>query len=87
MYSGIYCEVNKKIKLTATDLIFARNVYNPHELLQLFIEGKKMCYYTSMCFPTRIVSVREQLTQEQNRNYFMHTIAEMIKKYGAEFIE
>lgn len=87
MYSGIYYKPVKKIKVSATDIIMSRNSHQAKELLNLFLEETKRCHYTSMHFPSRVVSVREQQAQRQNYDYFVHTMAEMIKKYAPEITE
>lgn len=87
MYKNIYCKPVKKIKVSTTDFIMSRKPYQPEQLLQLFLEESKRCYYTSMRFPSRVVGVREQQAQRQNYDYFVHTMAEMIKKYVPEITE
>lgn len=87
MYKNLYCKPVKKIKMSTTDLIMYKEAYQPEELLHLFLEETKRCYYTSMRFPSRVVSVREQQAQQQNYDYFVHTMAEMIKKYAPEITE
>lgn len=87
MYKSLYYKPVKKIKISATDFIMYKEAYKPEELLQLFLEETKWCYYTSMRFPSRVVSGREQQAQRQNYDYFVHTMAEMIKKYAPEITE
>ncbi len=87
MYKNLYCKPIKKIKMSATDLIMYKEAYKPEKLLQLFLEETKQCYYTSMRFPSRVVAVREQQAQQQNYDYFVCTMAEMIKKYAPEITE
>ena len=87
MYNNIFYKPVKKIKVSAIDFIMSRKPYQPEQLLQLFLEESKRCYYTSMRFPSRVGSVREQQAQKQNYDYFVHTMAEMIKKYAPEVAE
>ena len=87
MYNNVFYKPAKKIKVSATDFIMSRKQYQPEQLLQLFLEESKRCYYTSMCFPSRVASVREQQAQKQTYDYFVHTMAEMIKKYAPEVTE
>lgn len=87
MYNNIFYKPVKKIKVSATDFIMSRRPYQSEQLLQLFLEETKRCYYTSMRFPSRVASVRERQAQQQNYDYFVHTMAEMIKKYAPEITE
>lgn len=87
MYNVKYCELVRKIKASATDIIIYRNAYQPEKLLQLFLEESRRCYYTLMSFPSSVVSVREQQAQRQNYDYFIHTMAEMMKKYAPEILK
>lgn len=87
MVKNIFYEPVKKLKIAPKEMIVKRKAYQPEQLLQLFLEETKRCYYTSMCFPSRVVSVREQQAQRQNYDYFVHTMAEMIKKYAPEITE
>lgn len=87
MYNNIFYKPAKKITVSATDLIMSRKSYQSEQLLQLFLEETKRCYYTSMCFPSRVASVRERQAQQQNYDYFVQTMAEMIKKYAPEITE
>lgn len=87
MYKNILFKPAKKLRIVPTDMIMKREAYQPEELLQSFLEETKRCYYTSMRFPSRVVGVREQQAQQQNYDYFVHTMAEMIKKYAPEITE
>lgn len=87
MYNNIFYKPAKKITVSATDLIVSRKSYQPEQLLQLFLEETKRCYCTSMLFPSRVASVRERQAQQQNYDYFVQTMAEMIKKYAPEITE
>ena len=87
MIKHIFYEPAKKLKIASTDMILKREAYQSEQLLQLFLEESKRCYCTSMRFPTRVTSVREQQVQRQNYDYFVHTMAEMIKKYAPEITE
>lgn len=87
MIKHIFYEPAKKLKIVPVDVILKREAYQPEQLLQLFLEETKRCYYTSMRFPSRVASVKEQLAQRQNYDYFVHTMAEMIKKYAPEITE
>lgn len=87
MVKNIIYEPTKKLKIVPVEMILKREAYKPEELLQLFLEETKRCYCTSMRFPSRVVSVREQQAQQQNYDYFVHTMAEMIKKYAPEITE
>lgn len=87
MCNYVYCKQVKKIKVFATNIIMSRNSYQVKELLNLFLDETKRCYCTSMRFPSRLVGVREQQVQRQNYDYFVRTMAEMIKKYAPEIIE
>ncbi len=82
-YTYVNCKPAKKIKVFSTDIIMSRN---SNQAKELFIEEAKRCYFTSMHFPSRVVSVRERQAQQQNYDYFVHTMAEMIKKYAPEII-
>lgn len=85
-YTYVNCKPAKKIKVFSADIIMSRNTNQAKELFDLFIEEAKRCHYTSMHFPSRVVSVRERQAQQQNYDYFVHTMAEMIKKYAPEII-
>ena len=87
MVKHIFYEPAKILKGVSTDMIVRREAYQPEQLLQLFLEETKRCYYTSMCFPSRVANVKEQQAQRQNYDYFVHTMAEMIKKYAPEITE
>ena len=87
MYKIVYCKPDKKVKVSATDLIMSKKGYKAEELLKLFLEEAKRCYCTSMRFPSRVASVREQQAQRQNYDLFVNTMAEMIKKYAPEITE
>ena len=87
MYNNIFYKPAKKITVSATDFIMSRKPYQPEQLFQLYLEETKRCYYTSMRFPSRVASVREQQAQRQNYDYFVHIMAEMIKKYAPEITE
>ena len=87
MYKIVYCKPDKKIKVPATDLIMYKKGYKPEELLAVFLEEAKRCYCTSMRFPSRVVSVREQKVQRQNYDFFVNTMAELMKKYASEITE
>ena len=87
MYKNLYCKPVMKIKMSATDFLICKEAYKPEELLQIFLEETKRCYYTSMHFPSRVVSGSERQVHQQNYDYFVHTMADMIKKYAPEIIE
>lgn len=87
MIKHIFYEPAKKLKIVPVDVILKREAYQPEQLLQLFLEETKRCYFTSMRFLSRVASVREQQAQRQNYDYFVHTMAEMIKKYAPEITE
>lgn len=87
MVKNIFYEPAKKLKNVPVEMIMKREAHKPEELLQFFLEETKRCYCTYMRFPSRVVGVREQQAQQQNYDYFVHTMAEMIKKYAPEITE
>lgn len=86
MSKYVYCETKKNVILPFSEMIMSRVSYQEEELLTLFLEETKRHYYTTMSFSSRIVGGREQQAQQQNYDYFVHTMAEMIKKYAPEII-
>ena len=86
MVKSIFYEPSKKIKIISAEMIIKREAYQPEQLVQLFLEETKRHYYTTMSFSSRIVGSREQQAQQQNYDYFVHTMAEMIQKYAPEII-
>lgn len=87
MYKYVDCRAVKKINMSATDLIMYKKGYKPEELLTVFLEEAKRCYCTSMRFPSRVTSGREQQAQRQNYDLFVNTMAELIKKYAPELLD
>lgn len=87
MYKNMFLEPVKKLNIVPTEMIMKREAYHPEELFEMFLEETKRCYCTSLRFPSKVVSVREQQAQRQNYDYFVHTMAEMIKKYASEITE
>lgn len=87
MYNGIYCTPVKKIKVSVTDFIMYKVSYRPEELLQSFLEESRRCYYTSLRFPSRVADGGVLQAQSQNYDYFIYTMAEMMKKYAPEILE
>ena len=83
-YIYVNCKPAKKIKVFSTDILMSRNLYQAKEMFNSFIEGTRHYYFTAMRFPSSLVSVREQQVQRQNYDYFVHTMAELIKKYAPE---
>lgn len=87
MNKYVYYEPKNKIKVPIAEMIMSKKSYRAEELQNLFLEETKRHCYTTMHFSSRIVSVREQQAQRQNYDYFVHTMAEMIKKYASEITE
>lgn len=73
--------------MSVTDFIMYKASYQPEKLLQSFLEESRRCYYTSLQFPSRIADSTELQTQNQNYDYFIHTMAEMMQKYAPEILE
>lgn len=86
MSNYVYYKPKKKVILPFTETIMSRESYQAEELLRIFLEETKRHYYTTMSFSSRIAGVREQQAQQQNYDYFVHTMAEMIQKYAPEII-
>lgn len=60
---------------------------NPQKtLLSAFLEESKRCYYTAFKFPKKVVSQQEKQAGQQNYEYFIHTMADMMKKYAPEIL-
>lgn len=87
MYNGIYCKPIKKMKVSVTDFIMYKSLYQSEKLLDIFLKESERCYYTSLRFPSRIAGGGVLQVQSQNYDYFIHTMAEMIKKYAPEILE
>lgn len=86
MYEYIYRNSIKNGEVSANDLIASKSTPMNIDYSNLFVDDEGQCYCTSMCFPSRVVSEREQKAQKQNYDYFVYTMAEMIKKYAPEII-
>lgn len=83
----IFFEPVMNIPISHTEMFVKKEAFQPEKLLHLFLEEAKRCYCTSMSFPSRVVSVREQQAQRQNYDLFVNIMAEMIKKYAPEITE
>ena len=86
MYEYIYRNSIKNEELSANDLIVSKSIPLNIDYSNLFVDEERRCYYTTMRFPSRLVSDREQEAQKQYYDYFVYTMAEMIKKYAPEII-
>lgn len=64
-----------------------RQAYEPEKLLDAFLKESERCYYTSLRFPSRVADSGVLQAQSQNYDYFIHTMAEMMKKYAPEILE
>ena len=64
-----------------------RQAYEPEKLLDAFLKESERCYYTSLRFPSRVADSGVLQAQSQNYDYFIHTMAEMMKKYAPEILK
>ena len=64
---------------------FYKEAFKKEEVSKMLFLG--LGEYTLMKFPNINVSTTEKKIQNQNYNYFIHTMAEMIKKYMPDVIE
>lgn len=69
------------------NMLAVRQAYEPEKLLDAFLRESERCYYTSLCFPSRIADSGVLQAQRQNYDYFIHTMAEMMKKYAPEILK
>lgn len=61
------------------NISFYKKAFEKEKLSKMLFLG--LGEYTLMKFPNKNVSTTEKKIQKQNYNYFIHTMAEMIKKY------
>lgn len=79
------CENSIKNKeWTSSDVIESESTPLNIDYSNLFVDEERRCHCTTMRFPSRVVSDREQEAQKQNYDYFVCVMAEMIKKYAPE---
>ena len=69
------------------NMLVVRQAYEPEKLLDAFLRESERCYYTSLSFPSRVADSSVLQAQRQNYDYFIHTMAEMMKKYASEILE
>lgn len=69
------------------NMLAVRQAYEPEKLLDAFLQESERCYYTSLSFPSRVAGRGVLQAQSQNYDYFIHTMAEMMKKYAPEITE
>lgn len=69
------------------NMLAVRQAYEPEKLLDAFLRESERCYYTSLSFPSRVVDSSVLQAQRQNYDYFIHTMAEMMKKYAPEILK
>ena len=69
------------------NMLAARQAYEPERLLDAFLKESERCYYTSLRFPSRVADSGVLQAQNQNYDYFIHTMAEMMKKYAPEILK
>lgn len=69
------------------NVLAVRLAYEPERLLNAFLKESERCYYTSFRFPSRVADSGVLQAQSQNYDYFIHTIAEMMKKYAPEILK
>lgn len=68
-------------------MLVSRQEYKPEDLLSGFLEERKRCYCTSLSFPHTIYDSKVKRTQQQNYDYFINTLAEMVEKYAPDILE
>lgn len=73
--------------ISVENMLAVRQAYEPEKLLDAFLKESKRCYYTSLRFPSRVVDSGVLQAQSQNYDYFIHTMAEMMKKYAPDILE
>ena len=69
------------------NMLVVRQAYEPEKLLDAFLRESERCYYTSLSFPSRVAERSVLQAQRQNYDYFIHTMAEMMKKYAPEILK
>ena len=69
------------------NMLAVRQAYEPEKLLDAFLRESERCYYTSLSFPSRVADSSVLQAQRQNYDYFIHTMAEMMKKYAPEILK
>ena len=69
------------------NMLVVRQAYEPEKLLDAFLRESERCYYTSLRFSSRVADSSVLQAQRQNYDYFIHTMAEMMKKYASEILE
>ena len=73
-----------RVKISRKDIIYTRLCEKNQLLNMSFAEAG---VYTMMKFPPKNAGAREKKIQKQNYNYFIQTMAEMIKKYMLDMEE
>ena len=69
------------------NMLAVRQAYEPEKLLDAFLRESERCYYTSLSFPSRVADSSVLQAQRQNYDYFIHTMAKMMKKYAPEILK
>lgn len=69
------------------NMLTVRQAYEPEKLMDAFLKESERFYYTSLRFPSRVADSGVLRVQSQNYDYFIHTMAEMMKKYASEILE
>ena len=69
------------------NMLAVRQAYEPEKLLDAFLRESERCYYTSLSFASRVADSSVLQAQRQNYDYFIHTMAEMMKKYAPEILK
>ena len=78
--------LGKKV-IPVEKMLVVRQAYEPEKLLDAFLKESERCYYTSLRFPSRVADGGVLQAQSQNYDYFIHTMAEMMKKYAPEILK
>ena len=83
----IYLEAEQQNKCSLKNVLVSRLGYKPEELLTSFLKEQERCYCTLLYFPPKKVNSKVKKTQQQNYDYFINTLAEMVEKYAPDILE
>ena len=83
----IYLETEHQNKCSLKNVLVRRLGYKPEELLTSFLKEQERCYCTSFSFPPKKANGKAKKTQQQNYDYFINTLAEMVEKYAPDILE
>lgn len=87
MNSYVYLEKFENIlleKLFKTEVLLIRRNCKNKKFKAMFLNKQQLYSSTIMKFPNKSEKGNEAKVQKQNYDYFIHTMAELIKKYIVE---